>query len=74
MNLYDEISCEWVIISGLIVLLIGGVMRFVASKHPRKPDPHLPDMPEPTGGDRTSYITLLAGGFWTAYGVLRCLS
>ena len=74
MNLRDELTCDAVIISGVVILAVGCVWNYLSTRRPQKPDSRMPDLPGPTGGHRTSYVMILVGGLWAAYGVVQCLT
>ena len=70
---FEQLTCEANLLSGFAILGVGLVWRLFFSTGQSKPDPRMPDLPGPTGGDRSPHVLMVFGGFWIVVGVVRCL-
>jgi hypothetical protein len=73
MDILEELPSWIVVLSGLAIVAAGLVWRYLRRDHSEERDPNMPDLPGPTGGDRTSHVLILVGGAWTIMGVAQWL-
>jgi hypothetical protein len=71
MELTDQLPCWAVVLSGIGLVAAGVAWRLIVDRR-RKPL-RRDFATEETGVHRSSYVLVMVGVVWTAYGVVQCL-